>query len=300
MFAALVLATRPGFDTEIHLGRTIPLHIPTQTVYSNDTFEVPVWLGAFYATVPVATEWILPLTIGNGGQTYPGEFLIIRNYGPKDITITPTSPETIEGSSQYLIPADTVVEILSGYPNWAIISASSSSQAGQWIYMYRGTNTAPAETPDVFTVQIGLDTDNPPPNMICDNNVSGSCVGWDGVNIGRGAGKNSAAQNLTNIGTGAGAETTGNNGVNIGNRAGANSRGGNTVNIGTNAGENNTAGACVIVGSGAGRRNIRNNAIFIGVSTGADNTGANAICAGASSCEFNTGDHTYAVGVGGC
>ncbi len=118
----------PSSGTLAHLGRTIPLHIPTQTLTVNETFEVPAWLGAFYATVEVASTWTLPLTIGNGGQTYPGEFLIIRNYGPEGITLIPTSPETIEGGSGYAVPAGTIIEILSGYPNWVVTSVPNVDQ----------------------------------------------------------------------------------------------------------------------------------------------------------------------------
>ncbi len=125
IFAVSVLAAHS--EAISHLGKTIPLHIPTQTVTVNETFEVPYWLGAYYATVNVSSNWTLPLTIGNGGQTYPGEFLIIRNYGPEDITLQTQSPETIEGSSGYVVTAGSVVEILSGYPNWVVTSIPNFS-----------------------------------------------------------------------------------------------------------------------------------------------------------------------------
>ncbi len=119
LLMCMTLAVATGVNLG-HLGKTIPLHIPTQTVTVNETFDVPPWLGAYYATVDVASAWTLPLTIGNGGQAYPGEFLIIRNYGPASITLYPQTPETLDGASSYLIPSGTVAEILSGYPNWVV------------------------------------------------------------------------------------------------------------------------------------------------------------------------------------
>ncbi len=124
---ALASAIRVNSESLTRVGRLIPLHIPTQTLTVNDTFEVPAWLGAFYATVDVQSTWTLPLTIGNGGQTYPGEFLIIRNYGPADITLFATSPETIEDSTSINVPAGTTAEILSGYPNWVIVNLPNYS-----------------------------------------------------------------------------------------------------------------------------------------------------------------------------
>lgn len=123
LLVCLALVRAVHIDTAIRTGRPVPLHIPTQTVNSNLTFEIPYWLGAYYATVEIpSTTWTLPLTIGNGGLVYPGEFLIIRNYGPENITLYPTAPESIEGAFSYLIQANTVVEILSGYPDWVVVT----------------------------------------------------------------------------------------------------------------------------------------------------------------------------------
>ncbi len=121
---ALSLAIR---QNEVRAGKPIPLHIPVQDVNSTDTFDVPYWLGAFYAVVNEPADWFLPVTIGNGGATYPGEFLYIRNYGPEDIALYTTSPETIEGAASYTISSGTVVEILSGYPNWVVVTPFSAS-----------------------------------------------------------------------------------------------------------------------------------------------------------------------------
>lgn len=117
----VVVAIRP-LDL-LAQNKPIPVHIPVQDVNSTEVFEVPYWLGAFYATVEIpSTSWYLPATVGNGGSVYPGEFLFIRNYGPENITLYTDSPETIDGSISYLISPGSIVEIISGYPNWVVVT----------------------------------------------------------------------------------------------------------------------------------------------------------------------------------
>ncbi len=105
--------------------QTIPVHIPVQNVNSSDTFEVPYWLGAFYADVAVDSDWFLPLTSDNGGAAYPGSFLFIRNYGPGDIILRSTYPETIEGQNSYTLISGTVIEIIPGN-DWVIATPFSA------------------------------------------------------------------------------------------------------------------------------------------------------------------------------
>lgn len=90
------------------------------------SFQVPYWLGGFAVTTPSPATWTLPATYNSGGKVQSGEFLQIRNYGPGNITLVPTSPETIEFASSYVISI-TVVQILTNSLNWVVITPFTAS-----------------------------------------------------------------------------------------------------------------------------------------------------------------------------
>ncbi len=307
LFSALVLAVRLD-DATIRFGKTIPVHIPTQSVDSNETFEVPAWLGVYYATVNVSSTWTLPLTIGNGGQTYPGEFLIIRNYGPADITLQTQTPETIEGVSSYLIQPGTIIEILSGYPDWTVISASSGQQQ-QNIYMFEAYDSFHGGM--AFTIEIGPNTYNQPLSPVCVGS-SLNCSNWYTNSIGKDAGRyntgsrvnniglsagwNNTGSAVNNFGTGAGGVNSGNYVNNIGHTAGAVNTVDYTNNMGALAGQYNSGGNTNNLGYNAGRYNTGFASNNIGSSAGTVNTGMYSNNLGSGAGTFNTGSNANNIG----
>ncbi len=283
LLLVLVSASRIDSVNLERTGRPIPLHIPTQTVDSESVFEVPAWLGAFYATVNVSANWTLPLTIGNGGQTYPGEFLFIRNYGPADIVLYAQSPETIEGASNYSISAGSIAEILSGYPNWIIVAASTSSQPTQWINTFSDGTT-------YFTLEAGPGTYNVP-----QSGPDGG-INTNSLNIGMYAGSNNGASNAINIGYYAGQYNLGYNVVNLGPNAGQYNIKRRAVNIGPQAGQNNTGESTVFIGNVAGQFSTGDRVVSLGDIAGQRNTGSICNHIGYEAGRYNTGQWVNTIG----
>ncbi len=270
-------------------GRTIPVHIPTQSVDSNSTFEVPSWLGFFDVDVSLNSIWTLPLTAANGGQTYPGEFLIIRNNGPGSITLYPQSPELLDGGASYIILPGTVAEFLSG-SDWALVTASNG-QGLQNIYMFDGYDET--TTSSAFTIEIGPDTYNPPPYDTCRTN---NCSNWQVVSIGSRAGQSNTGYRVNNLGYAAGASNIGIETNNFGYTAGANNTGDNVNNIGSIAGRNNTGAHVNNLGAGSGQYNIAGHVNNIGRLTGQYNTGLSVNNLGASAGQYNIGNNVNNMG----
>lgn len=100
----------------------IPVKLPVDAFEAGESFEVPHWLGAYFVDTPVVSNWTLGPTYKNGGQTYPGEFFVIRNYGPSCINLWTSAPETIEGAASFSIADGTAVIIMSSYDNWLVVS----------------------------------------------------------------------------------------------------------------------------------------------------------------------------------
>jgi parallel beta-helix repeat protein len=103
----------------------IPIHIPMVAMTTPTTYPVPYYLGGFAVTTPSPATWTLPSTYVNGGPVQTGQFLQIRNYGPGTIKLVTTSPETIEGATNYTVQIGTV-KVLSS-PNWLVTTPLSVS-----------------------------------------------------------------------------------------------------------------------------------------------------------------------------
>jgi len=99
------------------------------SVTSGTTYAIPYWLGGYVASVSANSVWTLPLTYPNGGKTPVGADLVVENLGPGNITIVPTSPETIQASGSYLVPSGTTVSILS-YSDWLVTSSPTVGSTG--------------------------------------------------------------------------------------------------------------------------------------------------------------------------
>ncbi len=314
LFLALCVTLVLGSYERERAGRTIPVHIPMQTIVSNETFDVPYWLGAFAVTAAIEpTIWVLPLTIGNGGQAYPGQFLFIRNYGPEDILLYAQNPETIEGSTFIRIPADTVIGLLSGYPAWVVTSPSSVNVSldnivtqnieingdvfwhdegplnlGNLKYIYTFVGD------DWFTLEVGTEVYNVPNNPLNVNVVSigtragQNNVGNSVVNLGSRAGENNTRANVNNIGFQAGQYNTGPNVNNLGQNSGQNSTGTNVNNLGQNSGQVNIGTNVNNLGQNSGYGNSGTNVNNFGVSSGGSNTGNSVNNLGPFSGQFNT------------
>lgn len=121
----------------------VPPHIPFTTVTPVSYYEIPWWLGGYVADVNETANWTLPLTYPNGGKSSVGMTLIIQNQGPFNITLYPTSPETIEGLSSYLIVADSTVSILSAQ-DWVVVTDSGLSASGSGNFEYLQVQNASA------------------------------------------------------------------------------------------------------------------------------------------------------------
>ncbi len=313
---SLALGRSTGELTRV--GHTIPVHIPTQSITSNETFEVPYWLGSFYATVDVdPTIWVLPLTIGNGGQVYPGQFLYIRNNGPEDILLYAQSPETIEGDAFLRIPADSVVGLLSGYPAWVVTSPPSVNisldnivteniEIGgdvfwhdegpldlgslEWMHSFVGVDAVTSNP--IYTVEMGPETLNVP-SSTCDGST---CVNWDTISIGRQAGAYNTARYVINLGRQAGINNTAINANNIGRLAGQFNTGFNVNNLGQMAGETNTGFDVNNIGVRAGQLNTGPTVNNIGPSAGLSNRGDTVNNIGRQAGEFNLGNRVTNIG----
>lgn len=108
----------------------IPVKIPMIAMVSPTNYEVPYWLGGFAVNTPSSSVWTLPLTYNNGGRVQPGQFLQIRNYGPANITIMTTAPETIDFQLSYVIGPGTVLKVLSNAPNWVVTAPFGNVTCG--------------------------------------------------------------------------------------------------------------------------------------------------------------------------
>lgn len=138
MLRALVLCVLLSVAVQ---ARVIPVHLPMNNATDVGTsYEVPTWLGVFETNTDAYAQWELPLTYESGGEVYPGQFMIIRNHGPDCLRLETSGSETINGFSGYDLGADFAVIVMSGYPDWVVVSespiysascgASSSSSTG--------------------------------------------------------------------------------------------------------------------------------------------------------------------------
>lgn len=107
------------------LRATVPVKVPVVVLNASELSTIPHWLGGYFVTTATPTIWNLPLTYQNGGPTYPGQFLFIRNYGPAVLTLNATSPESVNSASTFSIPADSVVQLLSD-ANWVSVTPGAA------------------------------------------------------------------------------------------------------------------------------------------------------------------------------
>lgn len=106
----------------------IPVHLPVTALTTDVTYAVPNYTGVFDVITPEASEWQLPAIYDNGGQVYPGQFLIIRNHGPACITLLADPSETVEGAASYVIGYNTSVSLLS-WQDWTVYAVSAWPQS---------------------------------------------------------------------------------------------------------------------------------------------------------------------------
>lgn len=162
-----------------------------------------------------------------------------------------------------------------------------------YIYTYQGTNEYDLA---VFTVEIGLGTENTPNSTPCTIAFPPTCVNWNVVSVGNSAGRLNTGVNVTNVGILAGEENSAFSTNNIGREAGRYNTAYQTNNIGDFAGWMNSGVASNNIGRESGRYNSAQFCNNIGVQAGMNNTGMVTNNIGLSAGTTNSGTYCNNIG----
>lgn len=130
-------------------GLPTPVHLPYELVTSN-TFNIPSFLGVIDARPTANATWTLPALQSIMTFMARGSFLVVKNESNFNITVLTTGSDTIDGASQTVIPAGSILTLAtSNTTDWKIISNGSSGGG-----VLNGTFTVGI---DFATIQDALD-----------------------------------------------------------------------------------------------------------------------------------------------